>query len=128
MTNVPTWLDDVIVSFGRQMQLNDFRMNAHGVAAVSFENGVNLSFEYVEGALVVSIGVPCGDDAAAMKRLLALSHWGMRGEPVRAVYKAKSGFATVLLRLDERAVTVARIESAVRMLWDRIEMFRRSVA
>jgi len=128
MSSVPTWLDDVIVAFGRQMQLEGFRLNDQGAAAVRFENGVVLSFEYVGGALVVSAGVACGDDAASMKTLLALSHWGRRGEPVRAVYLTKAGRATVLIRLDERTVTVARIESAFRTLWDRIETFRRAVA
>ena len=42
----PAWLNDIVREFASGMGLKDFALNADGAAALRFENGVALRFEY----------------------------------------------------------------------------------
>ena len=121
----PTWLNDVVTAFGRQMALTRFALNERGVAGVRFENGFALRFEYVDGALLVSLGVPAGDDPATLRHLLEAVHPAARRGGMRAAYLAKRGEAVYAVRLAERGVTLAALEEAFQALWQAAERLRR---
>ena len=54
----PVWLDDIVREFGRSAGLSDFALNDRGAAAISFETGAQLRFEYAFESLVVALSVP----------------------------------------------------------------------
>ncbi|MBQ8126014.1 MAG: hypothetical protein IJ173_09065, partial [Kiritimatiellae bacterium] len=54
----PNWIEAVVRDFGRGAGLADFALNARGAAAVRFENGLTLRFEYTGEELVVAVTVP----------------------------------------------------------------------
>lgn len=121
----PPWLNDVVAAFGRQMALARFALDGRGVAGVRFENGFALRFEYVDGALLVSLGVPAGDDPATLRHLLEAVHPAARRGGMRAAYLAKRGEAVYAVRLAERGVTLAALEEAFQALWQAAERLRR---
>ncbi len=125
----PSWLNDLVRAFGRQMGLSRFELTERGVAGVQFENGFALRFEYAGEALMLSIGQPVPAEPAVMRSLLAAVHPGVR-LPVRlrAAYLAKSGEAVYVVRIPERQVTVTRLESVFRVLWQAADRLKRSVA
>ncbi len=126
----PSWLNDVVAAFGRQMGLTRFALDARGVAGVRFENGLALRFEYADEALLVSMGVAAGDDAATMRRLLGAVHPAAQrgGLRLRAAYLAKRGEAVYAVRLAERGVTLAALGEAFQALWQAAERLRRGVS
>lgn len=126
----PSWLNDVVAAFGRQMGLTRFALDARGVAGVRFENGLALRFEYADEALLVSMGVAAGDDAATMRRMLGAVHPAAQrgGLRLRAAYLAKRGEAVYAVRLAERGVTLAALGEAFQALWQAAERLRRGVS
>ena len=66
----PSWIESVVVEFGRAAGLEGLRLGTRGAAALRFENGVALRIEYTGAELVVSMTAPAGD----VRRLLSLSH------------------------------------------------------
>lgn len=125
----PDWLNDNVQAFGRQMGLSEFRLTDSGVAGVRFENGMSLRFEYAEGALMMSAGVPVDADPDTMRRLLVSSHpSAARTVRLRTGYLSKSGEAIFTLRLAEREVTVSSLESAFRVLWAAADRLRRAAS
>lgn len=124
----PTWLNDVVAAFGRQMGLSRFALDGRGVAGVRFENGFALRFEYAGEALLVSLGVPAGDDPATLRALLEAVHPAAAargGVRLRAAYLARRGEAVYAARLGARAVTVAALAEAFASLWQAAERLRR---
>ena len=88
----PTWLNDVVTAFGRQMALTRFALNERGVAGVRFENGLTLRFEYADEARLVSMGVAAGDEPAPLRHVLAAGHPAeQRGGGVCAPPTSRSG-------------------------------------
>ena len=115
----PVWLDDIVREFGRSAGLSDFALNDHGAAAVTFETGAQLRFEYAFESLVVALSFPypCGDPAAA-RRLLAAAHPGARpGFKLRAGLLEKSGRAILAARFPEREATLPAVNAAFSALW-----------
>ena len=115
----PVWLDDIVREFGRSAGLSDFTLNDRGAAAVTFETGAQLRFEYAFESLVVALSIPypAGDPAAA-RRLLAAAHPGARpGFKLRAGILEKSGRAILAARFPERETTLPAVNAAFAALW-----------
>ena len=115
----PVWLDDIVREFGRSAGLSDFSLNDRGAAAVTFETGAQLRFEYAFESLVVALSFPypCGDPAAA-RRLLAAAHPGARpGFKLRAGLLERSGRAILAARFPEREATLPAVNAAFSALW-----------
>ena len=115
----PVWLDDIVREFGRSAGLSEFALNDRGAAAVTFETGAQLRFEYAFESLVVALSFPypCGDPAAA-RRLLAAAHPGARpGFKLRAGLLEKSGRAILAARFPERETTLPAVNAAFSALW-----------
>ena len=115
----PVWLDDIVREFGRSAGLSDFALNDRGAAAVPFETGAQLRFEYAFESLVVALSIPYpASDPAAARRLLAAAHPGARpGFKLRAGLLEKSGRAILAARFPERETTLPAVNAAFSALW-----------
>ncbi len=114
----PNWIEAVVRDFGRGAGLADFALNARGAAAVRFENGLTLRFEYTGEELVAAVTVPMEPTAANCARVLAAAHPEARaGAPVRAGYLAKAGAAVFAVRLAAADVTLPALNTAFGALW-----------
>ena len=116
----PNWIEAAVREFGRGAGLADFALNERGAAAVRFENGISLRFEYSGGELVMATTVPAVDSAETAKRILAYSHPEARyggGIKVRSGYLAKLGGAIFAVRVPSGDVTLPVLDSAFRVLW-----------
>ena len=49
--SAPSWMEALVREFGKGAGLPDLAFNDRGAAALSFENGASLRFEYAEGTL-----------------------------------------------------------------------------
>ena len=122
----PAWLNDIVREFASGMGLKDFALNADGAAALRFENGIVLRFEYAMDFLSLSMSVESPQDAAAVKLLLAASdplrrggfvvRTGTAGNPPRAVFT---------VRLEPAEVTLGNLDAAMAELWRAMENFSR---
>ena len=114
----PNWIEAAVSDFGRGAGLANFALNERGVAAVRFENGIALRFEYALGELVVSVALAMACTPSAARRILSYSHPEARyGVKVRSGYLAKSGCAVFAVRLASGDVTLPVIEKAFGVLW-----------
>ena len=122
----PAWLNDIVREFASGMGLKDFAINADGVAALRFENGVGLRFEYAMDFLSLSMSVESPQDASSVKLLLTASdplrrgafavRTGIVGDPPRAVFT---------VRLEPVEVTLGNLDAAMAELWRATENFSR---
>lgn len=119
MTAVPDWIDAVVRDFGRGAGLDAFALNERGVAALRFEDGRALRFEYVNDELAVAMSAPARNDAATARRILAIAHPSAArdGLYVRAGYLEKTGCAVFAVRFAARDVTRPALERAFGVLW-----------
>ena len=114
----PAWVDSAVGEFGRSAGLGALSLGDRGIAALSFQNGLALRFEYAGDALYVTMTVPARLDASAAGRLLGYAHPDARfGFRLRTGYLAKSGRAVFAVRLVDRDVTLPSINSAFALLW-----------
>lgn len=114
----PGWIESVVRDFGRGAGLRDFALNERGVAAVRFENGRALRFEYANDELVVAMTVPCANTEPMARRILAFAHPLARtGVRVRAGYLEKAGAAVFAVRLAAGDATLPAVERAFDALW-----------
>ena len=123
----PAHVISVLRDFGRAAGIGDFSLNARDSAAVRFDSGATLRFEYCFDGLTVAMTVPCRPDPAAMRRLLEYSRPSPRGgaRPVRAGYLAKTGCAVFAVRIPEEAVTAPAVNAAFADLWRIVNEFGR---
>ena len=122
----PAWLNGIVREFASGMGLRDFALNDDGAAALRFENGVGLRFEYAMDFLSLSMSVESPQDADAVKLLLSASdplrrgafaiRTGIAGNPSRAVFT---------VRLESAEVTLGNLDAAMAELWRATENFRR---
>ena len=70
----PEWLNAVVRDFGRAAGADTFALNDCGAAAISFETGVGLRFEYTGMELVVAVTVPSPANPVALRRALSFAH------------------------------------------------------
>lgn len=115
----PTWLDDIIREFGRSTGLSNFSLGERGAAAVTFETGIQLRFEYAFESLVIAVSFPYPvSDPDAVRRLLATAHPGARpGFKLRAGCMERQGRAIIAARFPEREVSLPAVNSAFSALW-----------
>ena len=122
----PAWLNDIVREFASGMGLKDFALNADGAAALRFENGIVLRFEYAMDFLSLSMSVESPQDAASVKLMLTASdplrrgafavRTGTAGNPPRAVFT---------VRLEPAEVTLGNLDVAMAELWRATENFSR---
>ena len=114
----PAWIESAVGEFGRSAGLGSLSLGNGGVAALSFQNGLVLRFEYAFDALYVAMTVPVRFDAAGAARLLGYAHPQARlGFRVRTGYLAKAGRAVFAVRFADRDVTLPSINAAFALLW-----------
>ena len=114
----PNWIDAVVRDFGRGAGIDGFALNARGAAAIRFENGFSLRFEYRGEELDVIVAVPSANDASTASRVLSYAHPDARfGVRVRACYLAKSGCAAFVARIATQDVTLPSLNAAFSALW-----------
>ena len=124
----PSWVNDTVRGFGRQLGLETLALNDRGAAGINFENGMSLRLEHVRGAMMVVVklgGEPSGD---ALRAALAEAHPAAsdgKGPDIRAACAAGTGEAMLVIRIVERDLGVSALESAFRRLWERAERLRR---
>ena len=115
---VPTWIDSAVGAFGQSAGLGSLSLGDRGVAALSFQNGLVLRFEYAFDSLYVAMTVPARMDAPAARRLLGYAHPEARFSfRLRAGYLAKAGRAVFAVRLADRDVTIPALNAAFALLW-----------
>ena len=115
----PIWVTSAISVFGARMGLSELRLNEREAASVTFENGCVLSFEHLQDSLYVSVKVPLASSDEALKPLLTLSHPANRLPFVlRTAYLRRRGMALLTVRLDDRQVTPATLDTVFSALWD----------
>lgn len=117
--SAPVWLEALLKEFGKGAGLPDLALNDRGTAALSFENGSSLRFEYAEGTLAVMMTVPSSISPARAGALLALSHPdASRGAfRIRTGYLASRGRALFAVRLAEREATLPILNQVFAALW-----------
>jgi len=114
----PVWLSAIVAEFGKGAGLSGFAFNGRDAAAMSFENGHVLRFEYSTGVLAVTMAVPSHLDQARAKALLAYANPRARfGFRVRAGYLRRVQAAVFAIRLEERDVTLPAVNQAFAVLW-----------
>ena len=114
----PEWLNAVVRDFGRAAGADSFALNDRGAAAVSFENGHGLRFEYTGTELVVAVTVPYHADPVALRRALSFAHpMSGAGLRIRVGYLARSGNVVLAVRIAERNVTLPAVNAAFATLW-----------
>ena len=114
----PVWMEDIVGAFGKAAGIPGFTLGERGVAALTFENGFTLRFEYAAGKLVVEMSVPSRLDSAKAKALLAYSHpKAAGGLHVRTGYLRRRGAAVFAVLLGERDATLPVVNQAFSALW-----------
>jgi len=114
----PAWIDSAVGEFGRAAGLDSLSLGDRGSAALSFQNGLVLRFEYAFDSLYVAMTVPARLDASSAGRLLGYAHPDARfGFRLRAGYLAKSGRAVFAVRLADRDVTLPSLNAVFALLW-----------
>lgn len=127
---IPTWLNDTVRGFGRQLGLQTLELNDGGVAGIAFENGLNLRLEYAKNALTTYVALAVQPSGDAVRAFLAEVHFAAgdgRGGAIRAGCLPSTGEPFLAIRLAEREVNVAAMETVFRRLWERAERLRRVI-
>ena len=110
---VPSWIESAVTQFGQAAGLNGLAF-ASGSAALRFDNGMSLRFEYHDGELVMAMCAPVGD----IQRLLSLAHPDSNlGFRVRTGILPKTDEAVIAIRMPEREVTFVKMNAAFSLLW-----------
>lgn len=120
----PAWIEGALRDFGRGAGLPDFTLDGRGVAAIRFENGFSLRFEYTGEELAVEVAVPAPDDPATAKRLLSYAQpAAQRGVQTRTARLAKSASAVFATLVPAQDVTLPALNSAFETLWGTAKEF-----
>ena len=121
----PAHVISAVRDFGKAAGIGDFSLNTNDSAAVKFENGAILRFEYSFDALTVAMTLPCRPDVDVIKRMLSYCCPSPRGgnRPVRAGYVVKTGRAVFAVRIGEETVTLPALNAAFSELWRIINEF-----
>ena len=117
--SAPSWMESLVREFGKGAGLSNFTLNDRGVAALAFENGASLRFEYAEEMLAVEMTVPSTLDSVRAAVLLARAHPdAVRGGfRIRTGYLASRGRAILAVRLAEREATLPLVNQVFAALW-----------
>ena len=127
--NAPKWLNAVLQEFGEGINLKNFGFNSANAAALRFETGISLRFEYALESLVVTMQIPIIHDPETMKSLLRYAQPERRPSfKLRVAYLEKSGSALMVAIIPERNANLTTVNSVFNELWLLAEDFRRRMA
>ncbi|MBQ7650827.1 MAG: hypothetical protein IJS15_07700 [Victivallales bacterium] len=127
--SAPKWLNSVLHDFGAGINLQNFGFNSADAAAIRFETGVSLRFEYAFESLLVTMQIPAAMQSETMKALLKYSQPERRPSfLLRVAYLEKSESAIMVARIPERNANLAALNSVFNELWVLAEDFRRRLA
>ncbi len=118
--SAPVWMESLVKEFGKGAGLPEFALSDRGVAALAFENGASLRFEYADGTLAVMMTVPSSMDSSRAAALLAVAHPEARRGPfrIRTGYLASRARALFAVRLAEREATLPVLNQVFAALWE----------
>jgi type III secretion system chaperone SycN len=106
-------MNEVIAEFGRSAGIDGFAFGANGTAALGFESGASLVFEYAYSSLVVMMTVPVALDASVAAKALKFVMPERRGDfRIKAGFLSEKGKVFFAVRLPHEEVTLPVINSA----------------
>ena len=109
----PAWMQETIAEFGRSAGIENFAFNERGAAALGFEKGAALVFEYAYSSLNVMITVPVVLDSATAAKALSFVTPERRGEfRVKSGFLEKAGRVFFAVRLPHDEVSLPAVNSA----------------
>lgn len=111
--SAPHWVSELIGEFGRSAGIEAFTLNDRDVAALAFESGAMLRFEYAYDSLLVMITIPVLPDADTLKRILRQAVPERRGDfRVRCGLLPRGGQAFFAVRLPHEEMTLPALNAA----------------
>ena len=109
----PHWMNEVIAEFGRSAGIDCFSFGANATAALGFESGASLVFEYAYSSLIVMMTVPVALDSSVAEKALKFVMPERRGEfRIKAGFLSEKGKVFFAVRLPHDEVTLPVINSA----------------
>lgn len=109
----PNWMRETIAEFGRSAGIDNFAFNERGTAALGFEKGAALVFEYAYSSLNVMITVPVVLDSDTAAKALSFVTPERRGEfRVKSGFLEKAGRVFFAVRLPHDEVSLPAVNSA----------------
>ncbi len=115
---IPDWISEPIREFGRAAGLADFALDERGAAAIRFETGWTLRFEYQNDTLAIVMTVPAAGDPATVRTILAYANpMARRAVRIRCGWRSKTSRAIFVVRLASREVTSPLLSAAFSELW-----------
>lgn len=113
MTTAPRWVSELLGEFGRSAGIESFELNARDAAALTFESGAVLRFEYAYDSLTVMITLPVSRDAETAKRVLRQAMPDRRGDfRIRCGLLPKAEKAFFAIRLPHAEITLPILNAA----------------
>lgn len=113
----PHWMNEVLAEFGRSAGIDSFAFGPNSTAALRFESGASLIFEYAYSSLVVMMTVPVLVDPSVAAKALNFTMPERRGEfRVKAGFLAEKNRLFFAVRLPHDEVTLPVINSAFSFL------------
>ena len=114
----PDWIESAVREFGRASGVSSLSLGEKGVLSLTFENGVNVAFEYLEGRLAVTASVPSPADPASISRILLRANpRNAKSRRVRSGYLQKSSRAVFAILVPDVDVTTPVMNSVFSTLW-----------
>jgi type III secretion system chaperone SycN len=109
----PHWMNEVIAEFGRSAGIDGFAFGPNATAALGFESGASLVFEYAYSSLIVMMTVPVALDSSVAEKALKFVMPERRGEfRIKAGFLSEKGRVFFAVRLPHDEVTLPVINSA----------------
>ena len=109
----PAWMQETIAEFGRSAGIENFAFNERGAAALGFEKGAALVFEYAYSSLSGMITVPVVLDSDTAPKALSFVTPERRGEfRVKSGFLEKAGRVFFAVRLPHDEVSLPAVNSA----------------
>lgn len=109
----PHWMNEVLAEFGRSAGIDGFSFGANATAALGFESGASLVFEYAYSSLVVMMSVPVPADSQIAAKALQFVMPERRGDfRVKAGVLLEKGRVFFAVRLPHDEVSLPVINSA----------------
>ena len=120
----PHWMNEVIAEFGRSAGIDGFSFGANATAALGFESGASLVFEYAYSSLIVMMTVPVALDSSVAEKALKFVMPERRGEfRIKAGFLSEKGRVFFAVRLPHDEVTLPVINSAFSYLRRLVDQF-----
>jgi type III secretion system chaperone SycN len=106
-------MNEVIAEFGRAAGIEGFAFGPNATAALGFESGASLVFEYAYSSLIVMMTVPVTLDYSVAEKALKFVMPERRGEfRIKAGFLAEKGKVFFAVRLPHEEVTLPVLNSA----------------